>query len=383
MGSKTYDIIILGAGASGLMAAASLPKHLSILILDANAKIGAKILVSGGGKCNVTNETVSSYNYLGDEYFTSCALESFSSKDTLHFFEGFGVKPKIRSRGQYFCTTSAKEITSSFQQATKHCEIRLSQECLHVNKDEDLFIVTCKHTSYTCKRLVVATGGLSYPQVGTSDIGYIIAKQYGHSISTTAPALVGLTVQKDEFWMKELTGISFPVVFTCLERKLDGELLFSHRGISGPVVLDVSLFWEKGSVEVDFLPEVDLKALFAKNPRKQLSSLIPLPKRFTKAFLERVGLEDKAVISLSKEEWQKVESIHAYTMAPAGTFGYKKAEVTKGGISTDEINSVTFESLKEPNLYFLGEVLDVTGMLGGYNFQWAFASASSFARNLT
>ena len=378
-----YDIIILGAGASGLMAAAHLPKHLSVLILDANTKIGAKILVSGGGKCNVTNENVSSNHYLGDEYFTSFALESFTSNDTLNFFENFGVIPKIRSRGQYFCQSSAKEITSAFAKATVHCDIKLGFQCLHVKKEKELFILTCNDKSFTCKRLVVASGGLSYPGLNTSDIGYSIAKQFGHTMVSPAPALVGLTVQKDEFWMKELSGISFPVVVTCKERKLDGELLFSHRGMSGPVILDVSLFWEKGSVEIDFLPEVDLKLLFAKNPRKQLSSLIPLPKRFIKAFLERITLEDKPVMCLSKMEWEKIESIHAYTMAPAGTFGYKKAEVTKGGICTDEINPVTFESLKEPHLYFLGEVLDVTGMLGGYNFQWAFASAVSFSKNLS
>ena len=377
-----YDIAIIGAGASGLMAAAFLPKHLRVLLLDANAKIGAKILVSGGGKCNVTNENVTSRHYLGDEYFTALALESFSSRDTLAFFEHYGVYPKIRSKGQYFCQSSAKEITNAFAKATKHCDIRLNTLCLHVTKNKDDFILTCKDTTFTCKHLVIATGGLSYPQLNTTDIGYTLAKEFGHRVMTPSPALVGLTVQKDEFWMKELSGISFPAVFTCKGRKLEGELLFSHRGISGPVVLDVSLFWDKGTVEADFLPHANIETLMAQNPRKQITSITPLPKRFVKAFLERMGLEDKPVEQLNKEEKQKLKSIHAYTMAPAGTFGYKKAEVTKGGVCTDEINPVTFESLKEPHLYFLGEVLDVTGMLGGYNFQWAFASAVSFARNL-
>ena len=380
---KLYDVAIIGAGASGLMAAASLPKHLNILIIDANPKIGAKILASGGGKCNVTNENVSTYNYLGDEYFTSFALENFTCKDTLAFFEEFGVHPKVRSRGQYFCQSSAKEITSSFAKVTKHCDIRLNTKCLNVKKNEGIFNLTCKDEKFTCKRLVVASGGLSYPQLNTSDIGYEIAKTFSHSIKTTAPALVGLTVQKDEFWMKELSGISFPACFTCKERHLEGELLFSHRGISGPSVLDLSLFWEKGKVELDFLPHESVVKLLETDVKKQITSLLPLPKRFVKAFLERIGIEDKPSYQLKKDEKEKLKTIHSYIFSPAGTFGYKKAEVTKGGVSTDEVNPVTFESLKEPNLYFLGEVLDVTGMLGGYNFQWAFSSAVSFARNLT
>ncbi|RUM74355.1 MAG: aminoacetone oxidase family FAD-binding enzyme, partial [Sulfurovum sp.] len=226
----------------------------------------------------------------------------------------------------------------------------------------------------------VASGGLSFPRLGASDIGYRIATHFGHSITRTAPALVGFTVQKEQFFFKELSGASTDVRITVGDQRCSGALLFAHKGISGPAVLDASLYWEKGMIEIDFLPDVSLDQ--HKGSKKNISTLLPLPKRITKAFLLQLGLEDKPFVKLSSDEMGRLESLHHYQFAPAGTFGFSRAEVTKGGVDTGEVDRQTMMSKKIPGLYFVGEVLDVTGRLGGYNFQWAFSSAFVCAEQL-
>ena len=203
---------------------------------------------------------------------------------------------------------------------------------------------------------------------------------FGLKTKKFTPALVGLTLQKEQFWMKELSGLSCFVEIKVQERVLREEMLFAHKGISGPAVLDATLFWEKGSIEIDFLPNFSLKSLT--QSKKQLTSLLPLPKRLTKSFLVQLKLNDKTGKKLTSEDLRTLENLKSYSFAPAGTFGYGKAEVTKGGISTDEVDAETMMSQKQEGLYFLGEVLDVTGRLGGYNFQWAFSSAFICAQQL-
>lgn len=223
---------------------------------------------------------------------------------------------------------------------------------------------------------------MSYATIGASSIGYEIAKSFGHSIVTPAPALVGLTVQKDQFWMKKLSGISFNAKLSVADKVLESDLLFTHKGISGPVVLSGSLYWQKGKISLDFLPNSDLKKLLDKKVKKQISSQIPLPKRFMTEFLESLHVEDNPVYKLTQDEIEKLQVLKHYEFAPAGNFGFTKAEVTKGGVNTDEVDALTFESKLQKDLYFIGEVLDVTGELGGYNFQWAFASAKSLTTHL-
>lgn len=372
---RVYDIAIIGAGASGLMSA-SLLANKNIAIIDGNSKVGLKILASGGGKCNVTNKNATADNYFGNKEFIKKTLDNYTSKDLLSFLDKFQLQLELRQHGQYFCKKSAKDLVAIFEKLTKHCHFFMGDKVLKVEFNNHFKIKTESRT-VEAKKLIVASGGLSYTAIGASSIGYDIAKYFGHSVVTPTPALVGLTVQKEQFWMKKLSGISFNVKLSVEEKSFERDLLFTHKGVSGPVVLTGSLYWQKGKIALDFLPNSDLKKLLDKKVKKQISSQIPLPKRFVTEFLDSLGVEDKAISKLNKEEIEKLQSFKNYEFAPAGNFGFTKAEVTRGGVNTDEINPLTFESKFQKNLYFIGEVLDVTGELGGYNFQWAFASAYS------
>ena len=366
-----YDVVIVGAGASGLMVASKY-KDKNIAIIDTNPKIAQKIKISGGGKCNVTNAKVSTENYLGDPNFIKPILESYDQNELLSFLKARGCEPILRKDNQYFCKSSADEIITILKKESETCRFFLNQSVLKVSKNEHFMIQTNRET-LQAKNVVVASGGLSYPKIGASPIAYDIAKSFGHTIKTTSPALVGFTVQKDQFWMKELSGISLKVQISVGDKRFCQDLLFAHKGISGPVVLNASLYWEKGLLEIDFLPEGSLKK-YLKNSNKLLSTALPLPKRFMKAFLATVSVDDKPASKLNEEETQKLSQLKNYTFAPAGNFGYSKAEVTRGGISTDEIDGTNMMSSLVENLFFVGECLDVTGELGGYNFQWAFSS---------
>lgn len=371
--------IIIGGGASGLMLASLLPKG-SAIVLESNAKLGAKIAISGGGKCNITNSKLSTEYYLGDEDFIHPSLQAFSEKSLLKWLGKEGLKPVIRKESQYFCKNASSEILSVLERTARKQNIILNTTVESVEKREERFYIKTNKKTYVSSNLVIASGGLSFPKLGASAIGYDIAKFFGHSIVPTAPALVGFTVQKEQFFFKELSGMSCEVRISIGEKECKGSLLFAHKGLSGPAVLDASLYWKKGKISIDFLPNFLWKSI--EGSKKQLSSLLPLPKRVSKAFLIALGLEDKAYYRLNQEEKNRLYTLNAYDFAPAGTFGYSKAEVTKGGVSTDEVDKMTMMSHKEKGLYFMGEVLDVTGKLGGYNFQWAFSSAYSVASAL-
>jgi len=373
------EIIIIGGGASALMLASLLPKN-TATIIESNAKTGAKILISGGGKCNITNTQMGTEYFLGDSDFVEPSLKMFSEKSLLIWLERQRLFPVLRKETQYFCQNSAKELASIFAKEVKKQTLFINEKVLDVTKRDDFFSVKTDRKTLTSKYVVVASGGLSFPKIGASSIGYEIAESFGHSIVKTAPALVGFTVQKEQFFFKELSGASTDVKITIGSAICEGALLFTHKGLSGPAVLDASLYWEKGKMEIDFLPNFSFKSI--KGSKKQISSLLPLPKRITKAFLVQLELKDKPFYQLSFEELDKLRGLNHYIFAPAGTFGYSKAEVTKGGVSTDEVDAKTMMSKKEEGLYFIGEVLDVTGQLGGYNFQWAFSSAYSCFKNL-
>lgn len=356
-------------------------KEKSVLLLDANPKIGRKLKISGGGKCNVTNETVGYDNYLGDGAFIAPVLKQFDQHDVLRYFAKRGVHPKIRSQGQYFCTGSSEEILQVFAKESRHAEKKLGCVIDAVAKHGELFTVSASCGKFSGKHLVVATGGLSYTSIGASGIGMAIAEYFGHGVVAPRPALVGFTVQKEQFWFKALSGISFRAGITVGGKTFADELLFAHRGISGPVVLNASLYWEKGKMTLDFLPDTSLEKVLRQG-KKNISTAVPLPKRFMKAFLESIGLEDQPIEKLSPDERKKLALLKAYDFSPAGNFGYTKAEATKGGVATDEVDPATMQSRLSPGLYFAGEVLDVTGELGGYNFQWAFSSAYVCAGSL-
>ena len=373
------NIIIIGGGASALMLASLLPKNTAIII-ESNDKIGAKILISGGGKCNITNADMDVKYFLGNPDFISLPLKMFTQHSLLTWLERQRLSPVLRKETQYFCAHSSKELLDIFIKELKKQKVLLEEHVLSVQKREEHFTVTTNKRTLTSKYVVVASGGLSFPKLGASSIGYDIAKSFGHSIVKLAPALVGFTVQKEQFFFKELSGASCDVTIRVDEHACEGALLFTHKGLSGPAVLDASLYWEKGQIEIDFLPHFSWKAF--KGSKKQISSLLPLPKRITKAFLVQLELEDKPFSKITPKELKKLQKLKHYVFAPAGTFGYSKAEVTKGGICTDEVDAKTMMSTKIKGLYFMGEVLNVTGRLGGYNFQWAFSSAYTIYKNI-
>ena len=344
-------------------------------------KIGQKIKVSGGAKCNITNEFVSYENYLGDEEFTKDTLKSFSNKDLLNFLNKNDVYPKVNPKivkGTYFCNSSS-DVISMFERLTTHTKKFMNTKVLDVEYDKHFKIKTNKQI-IEAKKLVVASGGLSFESLGASSIAYDIAQKFEHTIEKTKPALVGFTVQKDQFWFKNLSGLSAMVETKVGEKTFEGSMLFAHKGCSGPVILNSSLYWQKGKMSIDFLPKKKLEIFLKGN--KKISTAFPLPKRFMLEFLNSVSLEDKAVSTLTNEEKEKLKLLKNYEFSPAGTFGYSKAEVTSGGISTKEINHQSYESLKQKDLYFIGECLDITGELGGYNFQLYFAQAYVCANNI-
>ncbi len=378
--SRRYDLLILGAGAAGLMAAALSPTR-NLLLIEHNDRPAAKILVSGGGRCNITNENLSPSFYLGDKEFVSSVFGYFDNRDLLEFLRRNGVEPVVRKGSQYFCRHSSAEIADLLLKLAKKERIRVGTEVFGAKRAAGGFVVETSAGEFFAKRLLVATGGLSYKSLGAGSVGFDIAESFGHTVIPLRPALAGLTLQPEQFWMKELSGMSLPVKIGVGRREIEGDLLFAHRGISGPAVLNASLFWNRGKITIDFLPDVKLKALI-KSPKKSVASQLPLPKRFIESFLEAARVEPLPYAEMSEEQKQRLSMIKSYPIAPAGTFGFERAEVTKGGVSTEEIDPSTMQSRLVEGLYFAGEVVDVTGMVGGYNFQWAFSSAAVVAKSV-
>ncbi len=366
------EIIIIGAGASGLMAAGRF-RDKDIAIIESNKKIAQKIMISGGGKCNITNKKISSKNYLGKKEFITKILNHYTQHDLLNDLKSDGLEPVLRKENQYFCKKSSMELVDLLYRRCGGIPIFREHKVLDIQKKSDFIIKTNKGV-FEAKKVIVASGGVSYPKIGASDIAFKVAENFGHKVLVLKPALVGFTLQKEQFWMKELSGISLFAQIKVAQKSLNGDLLFAHRGISGPVVLNSSLYWEKGQIEIDFLPKKSLDKSFFSS-KKNISSSLGLPKRFVKAFLFSIGLDDQPLAKLNFEQQESLKCLKKYCFAPAGNFGYTKAEVTRGGICTDEIDSDTMMSKKCKDLFFLGECLDVTGELGGYNFQWAFSTA--------
>ena len=366
-----YDVIIVGAGASGLFLGANL-KSKKIAILEKNSSAGKKILASGGGRCNITNRFISAKNYLGEQKFIEQILKVLTPDQVLNFF--CELKFSEQKQNQFFCDSGAKSVLSVLLKR-QNADIFYNKEILGAKKVDGIFEILTKDEKFRARNLVIASGGLSYKALGASDIGYKIANDFGIEISAS--------VQKDEFWFKELSGVSLNADAKINSKKeshkFSGDLLFTHRGISGPAILNASLFWQKGRICINFLPKFSEKNLI--NGKKQLSSVLPLPKRFVLEFLKNFGLKDRAYYEFSNEERQIIKRLFAYEFAPAGTFGFERAEVTKGGVKSEFLDE-NLQAYNVKGLYFVGEVLDITGMLGGYNLHFAFASALKVARVL-
>ena len=371
---KIYDVLIIGGGASGLMCASYLNKELHIGIINNNEKLAKKLKISGGGKCNITNKFVDIKNFDGDEAIISNVLSEYSKDDLLKFLKQNNIALELRKNRYYFCKISSDDIINVLKNKTRHIENILNTTVVEVKKIDNIFEIKTSRGILKSKILVIASGGKSFANLGASDIGLNIAKSFDIKVKEFQPALVGLTLQPAQYWMKELSGLSCYVNIKIEDRVIKEEMLFAHKGISGPAILSASLYWKKGNISIDFLPNENIFELI-KGTKKLLSSVIPLPKRLVRLILKALDVEDIGCKKLNSKYKENLQAIHSYKFAPAGNFGFTKAEVSRGGILAEELDINNLESKKIKNLHFIGEVVDVTGELGGYNFQWAFSSA--------
>lgn len=381
----SYHTAIIGAGASGLFCAGSFntPK----IILDHNDHPGAKVSVSGGGKCNFTNRFVSAADYLSDQkHFCKNALAAFRPTDFTALLDEASISYEERAHGQLFAK-NARDIVQFLVRRAKQAntDFSLHTQVLSVTKDAQGFMLRTSTGTIHAQYVVLATGGLSYPALGASSFGLQTAQQLGLNVIAPRPALCGLTFPKNlRALCKALAGNSTRATVSTGKHSFTEQLLFTHEGISGPAVLPISLFWKEGeTVRVNLLPDVDISAWVAahKSSSKKLSALLNLPGHMAQHWL---GELDVPLANASKQTLQAIaKRLAQFEFIPAGTAGYTKAEVTAGGIDVREVNPSTFEVKKVPGLFAIGEVLDVTGRLGGFNLHWAWASALCCARQLT
>ncbi len=376
------DVLILGAGAAGLMCAATAGyRGKSVTVVDMGKKPGRKILISGGGRCNFTNENASPEHYLcQNPHFVKSCLSRYTAQDFIELVDRHGLAYHHKTLGQLFCDDSAQDIVDILM---TECDwagvnVALRSEVLSVEKDEQGYKVTTAGEIYQCQSLVVASGGLTMPKLGATPIGYKIAEQFGLNLLPTTAALVPFTLHDhDKQRFDGLSGISIDCLVTSESAQTFREnILFTHRGLSGPAILQISSYWQAGqAVTINLLPESPIDQLISQwreaSPQKSLKNLLStvLPKRFVEALVKNKEITDRAINQISNDEVTYLSQyIHQWQIKPNGTEGYRTAEVTLGGVDTDELSSKTFEAKKSPGLFFIGEVTDVTGWLGGYNF---------------
>lgn len=392
-----YDVIIIGAGAAGLFCAFNVAaRDKRVLVLDHANKVGKKILMSGGGRCNFTNLNTTHENFSSQNpHFCKSALSQYSAYDFLALVEKHKVDYVEKGPGQLFCKHSSKDILQMLLQECAQVAVKIFKKCtIEKIEYQDQFRLTTSCGEFTAESLVVATGGLSIPTLGATGLGYEIAKQFGHTLVDTSAALVPFVLSKK--WLtriKPLAGVALPVTVACNTAgqsvSVHDDMLFTHRGLSGPAILRLSSHWQPGmEVSIDLLPGVNIRQQIAEQVEVHGEQLLVnnlaklLPKKVA-AFVSEEALQQKKIKQLTKAELELLEQkLHHWRIWPEGTEGYKTAEVTAGGVSTDKISSRTFESALQKDLYFIGEVLDVTGELGGYNFQWAWSSAWCAANSL-
>ncbi|MBC7385988.1 MAG: NAD(P)/FAD-dependent oxidoreductase [Cryobacterium sp.] len=390
-----FQVIILGAGGAGMMCAArSGNRGRSCLIIDHAQKIGGKILISGGGRCNFTNMGTSPAQYVSQNpHFPKSALSRYTPSDFTALVEQYGIAYHEKKLGQLFCDVTARDIVHLLEAECKkaNVEMLLDTKILKAEKITDpdsahRFSVETTRGTHRCESLVIATGGLSIPKIGATGLGYDLAKSFGLRIIPRTPALDGFTFgPEDGELCRGLSGVSVDCVIECEGMSFRENVLFTHSGLSGPAALQASLHWKSGSeIRLNLLPDLELFPWFLEKKRAGNRMIVPnllrelLPTRFVDQLCGRDFTDVSPLPQVSEKQLAAFcEKIHSWPMKPIGTVGYGKAEVTKGGVDTAELSSKTLESKKVPGLYFIGEVVDVTGWLGGYNFQWAWASGSA------
>jgi len=384
---QQWDVIVIGAGAAGLFSAIEAGKRgRRVLVLDNGKKIGRKILMSGGGRCNFTNIYTSHQNYLSQNpHFCKSALSRYTQWDFISLVQQYQIPYHEKTLGQLFCDDSAKDIVELLSSECRKAgvQIALQQQISSVSHSDGLFQVVTPELTRTCQSLVVACGGLSLPNLGATAFGYQLAEQFGLKVLPVRAALVPLTWQPaDKAVFEEISGVALPVTAEANDVVFPEDMLFTHRGLSGPAILQISSFWQPGDdLLINLLPQLDLPAFLQeqqqKHPEQELKTVLGkvLPKRLVEKLLEIKVINNQPLKALQHKSIANIsQSLHNYVFKPNGTEGYRTAEVTLGGVDTNELSSKTMEAKKQPGLYFVGEVMDVTGWLGGYNFQWAWSS---------
>jgi len=389
--TEQFDVIVIGGGAAGLMCALTAGRRgRRVLLLEHADQVGKKILISGGGRCNFTNLSVDADNFLStNPHFCKSALSRYTPKDFIALVEKHQIPYHEKKLGQLFCDGKSTAIVKLLLDECRAGGVKIQTRCRVATIDKRVDVggtrtltVRTNLGSYEAESLVIATGGLSIPKMGATDFGYGVAKQFGLKVCSCRPGLVSLTLTtKDLQEIEGLSGTSADAIVSCRGQSFRDAMLFTHTGLSGPAILQISNYWEPGDpVTINLLPECDLTDAIAgwrrERPRAELKTLIGerLTKRLAERWMTLAG-ENKPVVQYSKKEIAAISArFHQWRLIPSGTSGYRVAEVTRGGVDTDELSSKTFESHRVKGLYFIGEVVDVTGWLGGYNFQWAWAS---------
>ncbi|MBT6734243.1 MAG: NAD(P)/FAD-dependent oxidoreductase [Gammaproteobacteria bacterium] len=381
-----YDVIIIGAGAAGMMSAIEAGKRgRKVLLVDHSRKIGEKIRISGGGRCNFTNTNTHPSKFISkNPNFAISALSQYTQNDFTDLIKKHKIEFHEKKLGQLFCDGSAQQIIDMLLLECEMANVTLWRGVVveNIDKQDDQYLINVNSEKYLCNSLVIATGGLSIPKIGASKFGYEIARKFDLSIVETFPALVPLTFNEKILIMcRELSGLSLGAIVSFNKTLFEEGMLFTHRGLSGPSILQISSYWKLGNyININLSPHLNIFNLLEdrkeSNPKQDINTIIAeiLPKRLAHMICSENNINGN-ISELSNKNLIKLsDAIHSWMIKPTGTEGYRTAEVTLGGIDTDEISSKTMMSLKNPGLFFIGEVLDVTGHLGGYNFQWAWSS---------
>lgn len=394
MGS--FDTVIIGAGAAGLFCASLAGQAgLSVLVLDNGKKAGRKILMSGGGRCNFTNMYIEPSAYLSDNpHFCKSALARYTQWDFIELVQKHHIAYHEKTLGQLFCDDSAQQIVDLLLAECHEgkVSIRLRSEVTQIEKTAEGFTLLVGGKTITASSVVIASGGLSMPGLGATPFGYKIAQQFGLNVLPTRAGLVPFTLHKPQLeQLNPLSGVAIPAIVTAENgTQFKENILFTHRGLSGPAILQISSYWHPGeNVSINLLPDTDLEGYLQEKRQAQPNQLLKntlsrlLPKRFIEIMIENNQLPDTSLAQLSNERITQITTLlQAWLVLPNGTEGYRTAEVTLGGVDTRNLSSKTMEATKITGLYFIGEVVDVTGWLGGYNFQWAWSSAYACAQAL-
>ena len=383
---EKYDVIIVGAGAAGMMSAIEAGKRgRKILLVDHSKKIGEKIRISGGGRCNFTNIHTEANKFISQNpKFVISALNQYTQNDFINLIKKHNIKFHEKKLGQLFCDESAQQIVDLLLLECENAKVVLKKEIMitDIDKKEEQYFITTNSNQYYSDSLIIATGGLSIPKIGASNFGYEVAKKFNLDIIETLPALVPLTFSEKILGIcKELTGLSVEAVVSFKKTFFEEGMLFTHRGLSGPSILQISSYWKLGdNININLTPKLNIfKSLEEKkklNPKQDIGLIISeiLPKRLAQIICKENEVSGNICELSSKKLKQLSDSINTWVINPTGSEGYRTAEVTLGGINTNELSSKTMMVKKHPGLFFIGEVVDVTGHLGGYNFQWAWSS---------